>query len=203
MVALASKGLTSAQIGARYGVSADYVCQLLIANGTPMSSLRVIACTRCGVRLPPAQAIQASRASRVCRDCSPRRDREKRRMAQRAKAHRAAGLCVTCSEPAAPGRTRCEHHLAYFREYMRRRVLRPEDTGLPRGACVDCGTPVRPDVSTRSAPLPRRCPACTRRYVAERERPLRRERMRRLRAQRRAEGSVRSQEAQAGHRAEP
>lgn len=53
-------------------------------------------------------------------------------------AHKAAGLCVSCASPAAPGHLRCERHLTYHRELRKRLVAEHAAAGL----CSKCEQPV-------------------------------------------------------------
>ena len=54
---------------------------------------------------------------------------------ERARRNRSIGLCTSCDEPVVPGRTMCERHLEYQREY-RRRVRRERRA---EGLCIYCG----------------------------------------------------------------
>lgn len=56
------------------------------------------------------------------------RARSRRHMARRYAAQKAAGLCVDCPRPAAPGRVRCEDHLAFHSEANAHHYDRKEAT---------------------------------------------------------------------------
>lgn len=55
-------------------------------------------------------------------------------------AHKALGLCVSCPSPAAPGRLRCETHLAYHRDLRKR--LTAEHGAI--GRCTRCDSDADP-----------------------------------------------------------
>ena len=50
----------------------------------------------------------------------------------------AAGLCRACKQPAAPGKTRCEYHIAYEKAYRRagQDVRNEERTGFRRRVVI-------------------------------------------------------------------
>jgi len=63
---------------------------------------------------------------RRCREC--RTERTFARRAVRAQ-KLLAGVCVDCHTPAAPGRTRCAHHLEQHAAWARRsRLYEPESS---------------------------------------------------------------------------
>lgn len=83
-------------------------------------------CTRCGKAPPWGGRI-------LCAECQRKEakwiastdpDGEERRAKVRARAARlrSQGLCVDCTRPVVPGRTRCENCLKSKREYMRRKT---------------------------------------------------------------------------------
>ena len=55
-------------------------------------------------------------------------------------AHKAAGLCIYCSEPAAPGRVQCERHIAYQKKKKKESYARRKKWKDPE-ACRWCDKP--------------------------------------------------------------
>lgn len=72
----------------------------------------------------------------------------KRELAERKKTYReakkAAGICIQCSEPAEPGRTRCAKHVAAQRVEM----VRQRDAWKSQGLCQKCGGEPLPGKAT-------------------------------------------------------
>ena len=54
-------------------------------------------------------------------------------------AHRQAGICVFCKDPAAPGHVSCDYHLAYYAQFRRDRRA--------EGRCADCYRKAAPGYS--------------------------------------------------------
>jgi hypothetical protein len=91
--------------------------------------------------------------------------------------------CPACR--AAIEAERAERERAYDRKLRKREAQ--ESRAARVGVCRDCGVEVRPDLSKPIARLPQRCPACAHKRLRDRERPWRREWMRRRRARLRAQ----------------
>lgn len=67
--------------------------------------------------------------------------------------------CSKCWRPAAPGRKQCKYHLAYFRNYRRKRRA--------AGLCIDCGAP-SPDYQLCDACAERAATQMKKRYYQRR-----------------------------------
>jgi hypothetical protein len=81
------------------------------------------------------------------------RPSKKTRSGKKAKKTSAKRTCTKCWRPAAAGRRQCRYHLAYFREYRRKR--------RQDGKCIHCAAPsggyqLCDDCASRSSDLMRR-----------------------------------------------
>lgn len=54
--------------------------------------------------------------------------------------HRAKGMCMSCAQPAADGKSRCERHLKLPRAYTQ---THKQDC-INQGLCIECRTPIAP-----------------------------------------------------------
>lgn len=104
-------------------------------------------CTRCGQR----KAFGNFKRCELCLEKSTlylisHSNPEKQRLyaKQRRSKKKANGICAGCSNPAVPGRTRCQRHLNLEKMYSRkRRVYSTRDwrqEWLEKGLCKVCGS---------------------------------------------------------------